>query len=128
MTWRVNVFGVRHLSPTGAWHLRRYLDAVRPDLVLVEGLSDADELIPQVTRAGSRPPIAMLAYTDSLPVRTLVYPLARYSPEYQAMCWAGEHGAEIHFIDLPSDVFLALQDVEAELARRARPEPGEEPK
>ena len=89
--WRINVFGVRHLSPAGAWHLRRYLDAVKPELVLIEGLADATELIPQITRDGTRPPIALLAYTDSLPVRTLIYPMARYSPEFQAMCWADEH-------------------------------------
>ncbi|HLP85771.1 MAG TPA: DUF5682 family protein [Phycisphaerales bacterium] len=120
--WRVNVFGVRHLSPAGAWHLRRYLDAIKPDVVLIEGLSDATELISQVTRRGSKPPIALLAYTDSLPVRTLIYPLAQYSPEYQAMCWAREHGAACAFIDLPSDVFLALQDVEEELLLRRQRE------
>lgn len=121
-SWRVNVFGVRHLSPAGAWHLRRYLDAVRPELVLIEGLADATELIPHITRRGTKPPIALLAYTDTLPVRTLVYPLARYSPEFQAMAWADEHDAEVDFIDLPSDIFLALQDVEAELASRRRTE------
>lgn len=126
--WRVNVFGVRHLSPAGAWHLRRYLDQVKPDIVLIEGLSDANELIPQVTRKGTKPPIAMLAYTDSLPVRTLIYPFAKYSPEFQAMCWATEHDAAVEFIDLPSDVFLALQDIEMELRekmRRAAPEKSE---
>ena len=130
--WRVNVFGVRHLSPAGAWHLRRYLDQVRPELVLIEGLADATELIPQVTRKGTKPPIALLAYTDSLPVRTLIYPLAKYSPEFQAMCWADEHDTTVEFIDLPSDIFLALQDLEQELRDRSRtrateedPPPGE---
>lgn len=118
--WRVHVFGVRHLSPAGAWHLRRYLDQIKPDLVMIEGLADATELILQVTRKGSKPPIALLAYTDSLPVRTLIYPLARYSPEFQAMCWADEHDANAEFIDLPSDVFLALQDIEAELMEKRR--------
>lgn len=118
--WRVNVFGVRHLSPAGAWHLRRYLDQIKPDVVLIEGLSDASELIPQVTRKGSKPPIALLAYTESLPIRTLIYPLARYSPEFQAMCWADEHDAAVEFIDLPSDVFLALQDIEQELRDKLR--------
>lgn len=116
--WRVNVFGVRHLSPAGAWHLRRYLDAIRPDVVLIEGLADATELIPQFTRRGTKPPIALLAYTDSLPVRTLIYPMARYSPEFQAICWAHQHDAHVEFIDLPSDVFLALQDIEAELREK----------
>src|SRR5688500_7420719 len=118
--WHINVFGVRHLSPAGAWHLRRYLDRTKPDIVLIEGLSDANELIPQVTRKGTRPPIAMLAYTDTLPVRTLIYPFAKYSPEFQAMCWADEHDAAVEFIDLPSDVFLALQDVEQELRDQMR--------
>jgi hypothetical protein len=120
--WQINVFGVRHLSPTGAWHLRRYLDHVRPKRVLIEGLSDADELIPHMTRKGTRPPIAILAYTDSLPVRTLVYPLARYSPEYQALKWADEHKVPVEFIDLPSDIFLALLDIEDELRAKARAE------
>ena len=124
--WRVNVFGVRHLSPAGAWHLRRYLDQIRPELVLIEGLADATELIPQITRKGTKPPIALLAYTDSLPVRTLVYPLARYSPEFQAMCWADEHDAAAEFIDLPSDIFLALQDIEQELRDRQRKRAAEE--
>src|SRR2546422_4589173 len=88
--WRIHVFGVRHLSPTGAWHLRRFLDRIRPKVVLLEGLADADSLTTHITRKGTRPPIAILAYTDSVPVRTLVYPVARYSPEFQALAWAGE--------------------------------------
>src|SRR6185437_13868791 len=120
--WRLNVFGVQHLSPAGAWHLRRYLEQLKPELVLIEGLSDASELIPQITRKGSKPPIALLAYTDSLPVRTLIYPLARYSPEFQAMCWADAHDVEAEFIDLSSDIFLRLQDVEAELWEKRRKE------
>jgi hypothetical protein len=118
--WNVHVFGVRHLSPTGAWHLRRLLDRVRPKAVLIEGLADAGDLIPHITRKGTRPPIAILAYTDSVPVRTLVYPLARYSPEYQAMAWAQENRARVEFIDLPADVFLGLQDLEAEREKQFR--------
>jgi hypothetical protein len=105
-----HVFGVRHLSPSGAWHLRRFLDAVKPKVVLIEGLDDADELIADITRKQTKPPIAILAYTTSLPVRTLVYPIAKYSPEYQALVWASENKAKAEFIDLPSDIFLALQD------------------
>src|SRR3954469_4539477 len=115
----IHVFGVRHLSPGGAWHLRATLDAVRPQVILIEGLADADVLIPDLTRAGTKPPVAILAYTDSVPVRTLVYPLAAYSPEFQAVVWAKENGARVEFIDLPSDVFLGLQDVEIERLTRA---------
>jgi hypothetical protein len=109
-TGGIHVFGVRHLSPAGAWHLRRYLDRIRPEVVLIEGLADANALIPDITRKDTHPPIAILAYTAALPVRTLLYPLARYSPEYQALAWAKEHKVPAEFIDLPSDVFLALQE------------------
>ena len=113
----VHVFGVRHLSPAGAWHLRRFLDEIQPEVVLIEGLTDANVVIPDIVRHDSEPPMAILAYTDSLPVRTLVYPFAKYSPEYQALCWAEEHDRKSEFIDLPSDIFLALQDVEVARAK-----------
>jgi len=108
----IHVFGVRHLSPSGAWHLRAFLNRIKPQVVLIEGLSDADALIPDIVRKDTKPPIAILAYTDSLPVRTLVYPIAQYSPEYQALKWAVDHDARAQFIDLPSDIFLALQEAE----------------
>src|SRR5437868_6554138 len=118
----LHIFGVRHLSPGGAWHLRATLDALRPKVVLIEGLSDAIDLVPDLTRSGTKPPVAILAYTDSVPVRTLVYPLANYSPEYQALMWAKEHRARVEFIDLPSDIFLGLQDVELERLAKERDE------
>lgn len=121
----IHVFGVRHLSPGGAWHLRALLDRVRPKVVLVEAPADAVELVADLTRSGTKPPVAILAYTDSVPVRTFVYPLARYSPEYQALLWAREHKARVEFIDLPSDIFLGLQDVEIERRERAASQPPE---
>jgi hypothetical protein len=120
VSWQIPVFGVRHLSPMGAWHLRAYLEQVQPEVVLIEGLDDATDLIPDITRQATRPPIAILAYTDTLPVRTLVYPFASYSPEYQAICWARANDVKVEFFDLPSTHFLGLQDIELELAAKAR--------
>ena len=109
---RVNYFGVRHLSPGAAWHLRSYLDDIKPDLVLIEGFSDANEVIPYLSDKVLRPPVAILAYTKSLPVKTLVYPLAEYSPEFQAIKWASENSAKAAFIDLSSGVFMGLSEKE----------------
>lgn len=103
------VFGIRHLSPGGAAHVLRFLEQVQPTLVLVEGIADATPLIADLVDPRSRPPVAILAYTDSLPARTLVSPFAVYSPEYQALRWCAEHGVASRFIDLPSAHFLALQ-------------------
>jgi hypothetical protein len=103
-----NVFGIRHLSPGGAFHLLQFLDKVKPTAVLIEGLSDANSQIEHFTSRDTKPPLAILAYTEELPVRTLIYPFAGYSPEYQALLWARRHNAHAEFIDLPSDVFIPL--------------------
>jgi hypothetical protein len=105
-----HIFGVRHLSPAAAWHLRQLLDRVRPKLVLIEGSDDADDLIPHIVSPKSILPIAILAYTADAPVRTFVYPLATYSPEYQALIWCRENKVKAAFMDLPSSVFLGLMD------------------
>ncbi len=101
-------FGIRHLSPAGAYHLRRLLNEVKPKLVLVEGPSDLTGQMEHIAAPETVPPIAILAYTQAAPVRSILYPFAEYSPEYQAILWARENGAECRFMDLPSDVFLAL--------------------
>jgi len=103
-----HIFGIRHLSPGGAYHLLRFLDEVRPDAVLIEGLSDANPQIPYFTSGDTRPPVAILAYTEELPVKTVLYPFAEYSPEYQALVWARDNDAHAEFIDLPSDVCIPL--------------------
>ena len=102
-------FGVRHLSPAAAFHLRRALDQAQPRLVLVEGPSDLNSQMEWLCHPGTRFPAAILAYTRQPPVRTVLWPFAVYSPEIQAILWANEHGVECRFMDLPSSVFLALR-------------------
>jgi len=125
-----HIFGVRHLSPAAAWHLQNLLDQVRPRLVLIEGSDDADELIPHIVSPKSKLPIAILAYTADAPVRTFVYPLATYSPEYRALVWCQENKAKARFMDLPSSVFLGLMDrdhgtavLDAEQSEKKKDEP-----
>ena len=99
------LFGVRHLSPAAAFRLRQALDEARPRLVLVEGPSDLNDQLQWLSHPAAQVPVAILAYTKTPPVRTLLYPFAIYSPEIQAILWAHEHGAECRFMDLPSSVF-----------------------
>ncbi|MEK4237732.1 DUF5682 family protein [Paenibacillus sp. FSL H7-0714] len=107
----VHIFGVRHLSPGGAQHLLSFLHEIEPTAVLIEGPSDATPVIRHVINMTTKPPIAILAFTEEVPVRTALWPLALYSPEYQAMRWAEQQGAYTAFIDLPSSVVIALQDI-----------------
>lgn len=106
----VNFFGIRHLSPAGAFYLRKFLDEVRPQTVLIEAPSDFEDTSADIVRAETKPPFAILAYTTHAPVRTILYPFAEYSPEYQAILWCKKNGAEFRFMDLPSKVFLALYE------------------
>ena len=121
---RPHLFGIRHLSPSGAWHLRKFLDETDPELVLIEGPSDFTELLEDLTKKEVKPPVAVMAYTSDLPIRTILYPLAVYSPEYQAALWAREKGKKARFFDLPSPVFLALEDQE----KLSEENPGEKDK
>ncbi len=102
-------FGVRHLSPGAAFHLRRALDQARPELVLVEGPSDLNDQMQWLCHPQARFPVAILAYTRQQPVRTILYPFALYSPEVQAILWANENHVPCRFMDLPSGVFLAME-------------------
>lgn len=105
---RVNFFGVRHLSPAASWHLLKFLDKNKPKCVLIEGPSDADYLIESIVSRNVKPPIAILAYTSDMPVSTVLYPFADYSPEYQAMKWAVKNKADVRFIDLPTSISISL--------------------
>lgn len=108
------IFGVRHLSPAAAHHLEDVLNSVRPTAVLVEGPADATEQIKHLVHKDTRPPLAVLAYTRERPVRSILYPLAEYSPEWVALTWGIRNKAETRFIDLPASVFLELHQITKE--------------
>ncbi len=117
-----HVFGIRHLSPAGAYYVREYLDRAEPELVLIEGPEDFSELIEDLGSDEVKPPVAVMAYTKELPIRTVLYPFALYSPEYQAILWAREHGCACRFCDLPSEVFLGLEQKRRERWQREQAE------
>src|SRR5262245_34785547 len=94
----VHLFPVRHHSPRTSFVLRRYLEQVRPKMVLVEGPCDAEIVLDVLLDAGTAPPVAILGYrTDGTPGSSL-FPFASYSPEYVALRWAREHGATARLI------------------------------
>jgi hypothetical protein len=119
------VFGVRHLSPAAAFHLRAVLREVKPTAVLVEGPSDATGQLRHLVHKETRPPLAILCYTTERPVRSIVYPLASYSPEWIALTWGIRHGAETRLIDLPSSIFLGMsrQQEKKDEAKKDEAEP-----
>ena len=105
-----HIFGVRHFSPAGAYYVREYLDKLKPKIVLIEGPSDFNDLMSEIVGKNVSPPIAIMAYTLEAPIQTIVYPFAEFSPEYQAILWAKENKVECRFCDLPSSIFLGIEN------------------
>lgn len=95
---RVVYVPVRHHSPACARQVARLIRELGPEAVLIEGPRDATHLIPLLTHAKTRMPVAI--YTtfvhrvegvDSSPVRhAAYYPLCDYSPELVAIRTAAE--------------------------------------
>lgn len=97
----VHVFGIRHHGPGSARSLLRALEALAPDIVLVEGPPEADALLPLAVHAEMRPPVALLVYDPADPRRAVHYPFATFSPEWQAIRYAMGRGVPVRFCDLP---------------------------
>ncbi|CAM4051529.1 DUF5682 family protein [Corallococcus exiguus] len=128
---RVQHFPVRHHSPRTTAVLLKWLERVKPAVVLVEGPCDATALVDVLCDKQTRPPVAILGYrTDGTPSSSL-WPFAAYSPEYQALKWARANGARAEFIDIPVGVSLAVDrhvpgpGVETEATEGSEPVPDE---
>ena len=102
----VEVFGIRHHGPGSARSLLAALADYQPDAVLIEGPADADPLLGWVLEDDMVPPIALLAYAPDEPRTAAFWPLAVFSPEWQAMTWARRSGVEVAFCDLPASMVL----------------------
>ena len=81
-------FGIRHLSPAASVELKKFLDTVKPELVLIEGPSDLNDKINYITDSGVKFPIAIMAYTKTSPVKSILYPFAEYSPGLAFFCFS----------------------------------------
>ena len=101
MTAPPHIFGIRHHGPGSARTLLAALDELRPSTLLIECPADAYSAVEWIANEDLTPPVAMLIHDVDAPANAVYYPLAEYSPEWQAMRWAAVHGATIQFMDLP---------------------------
>jgi hypothetical protein len=110
----MHVFGIRHHGPGSARSLERALARVAPDIVLIEGPPEADELIALAGDEAMRPPVALLIYRPDAPRRAVYYPFAEFSPEWRAMRFAIARGIPARFIDLPQSHQLVDESADAD--------------
>ena len=105
----VHFFGIRHHGPGCARSLAEALAALQPDLILIEGPPEADDLLPLAVKEGMQPPVAILVYAPAMPQYAVYYPFAEFSPEWQAICYGQKHQVPTRFFDLPQAHSLAQE-------------------
>ena len=105
----LHLFGIRHHGPGCARSLRAALDELQPDLIVMEGPTDAQEALALGAHPGMVPPVALLLYPPDEPRRAVYYPFTRFSPEWQALRWGADHGVPIRLMDLPQSLRLSLE-------------------
>jgi len=81
-----------------------------PDIILVEGPPEADNLVSLASDPDMVPPVALLVYASDAPSRSSFYPFAIFSPEWVALQFANRHNVPLRFMDLPTANMLALED------------------
>ena len=122
----VTVFGIRHHGPGSARSLREALRAQNPDIVLIEGPPDANDLIALAADAQMSPPVALLIYLPNEPKLAVYYPFAEFSPEWQAIQYGLARNVPVRFIDLPQSHQFALdagKSDESNLPQEIRQDP-----
>lgn len=109
----IHILGIRHHGPGSAKNVKHFLELVKPDIVLVEGPPEADEMLQWVGHEGLKPPVALLCYQPDDPQKSLFYPFADFSPEWQAILYARTKNIHVRFMDLPAgnQMLIEKEDV-----------------
>ncbi|MGD0605592.1 MAG: DUF5682 family protein [Streptosporangiaceae bacterium] len=106
----IKLYGVRHHGPGSARSVRAALAAQQPDVVLIEGPPEADQLVELAADEAMVPPVALLGYVPGEPKTAAFWPFAVFSPEWQAMRYAAGAGIDVRFCDLPAAHQLAMTE------------------
>jgi hypothetical protein len=108
----VHVLGIRHHGPGSARNVKAFLEQTKPDIILVEGPPEGDELLRWSVHSALKPPVAILAYRPDEPKRGVFYPFTEFSPEWQAIQFGVRKKIPVRFIDLPLTHKFALEQEE----------------
>jgi len=114
----IHILGIRHHGPGSARSVRHALEALQPDAILVEGPPDAEDVLPLLAHSAMQPPVALLVYeaeppkgeSEQRPRKSVFYPFAVFSPEWQALHFGLTRNIPVHFMDLPQAHQLVLPE------------------
>lgn len=112
---------IRHHGPGSARNAINELKVLKPDLILLEGAPEANEMIKYVGSAQLKPPVALLAYSENSPENASFFPLAEFSPEWQVMIFANKNNIKLSFFDLPYSNLMAFNPRELNVCQDGNP-------
>lgn len=116
MAAALHILGIRHHGPGSARSLRQTLTKLQPDILLVEGPPDAEDVIEALGHPDLTPPVALLIYAPDQPQSAVYYPFSVFSPELQAIQYGLEQQIPIRMMDLPQMQQLGLLQLEKDEA------------
>ncbi len=105
----VHILGIRHHGPGSARNVKAFLEELKPDIVLVEGPPEADDILRWASHTELKPPVAILCYQPDNPQQSSFYPFAEFSPEWQAILYARKNNIHVRFMDLPMSHHFAIE-------------------
>ncbi|MGG0792724.1 DUF5682 family protein [Brevibacillus laterosporus] len=98
---QVVYFPIRHHSPACSFHLKKAIEAYKPEIILLEGPENSNHIIEILTHEDTTPPVSIYyAYRKEEHSYACYFPLLDYSPEYVALKEAKRRGIPVQFIDL----------------------------
>lgn len=121
----VHAFGIRHHGPGSARSLLAALRRIEPQVLLIEAPPEAEPLLPLLSHEQMKPPVALLLYAAEDPRACGIWPLAAFSPEWQAIQYAAQYSLPVRFIDIPQSAVLAagLEKLKARESAEAQQPP-----
>ncbi len=121
----ITILGIRHHGVGSARNVVGILKKIQPDIILVESPPELNAMTHLVGDKHLKPPVAVLCYDEAQPQRASFYPLAEYSPEWQAMLYANTNKIPVRMMDLPVAINWEMND---EVSRLVEEQPINRPK
>lgn len=97
----ITILGIRHHGVGSAKNVLEMLEQIQPDMVLVEGATELDQITHWVGDKQLKTPAAVLGYNIDDPKQATFYPFAEFSPEWQAILYANTKQIPVRMMDLP---------------------------
>lgn len=110
----MKIYGIRHHGPGSTKSLIKALRNQQPDCIIIEGATDGESLISDVSNEGLIPPVALLTYNPKDFSQAVYAPFATFSPEWQTIKFGLKKNIPVRFMDLPYDMIFGIKNAEKE--------------